>query len=190
MTSGQVHNRIIFYILLLTAAIGCKSNKQPQLPPLLQILDSKTTGLNFTNQLTPTEQFNVFHYMYFYNGAGIGAGDFNNDGKIDLFFASNQQQDKIYLNQGNLKFKDVTKEAAIPQDGGWSTGVSVVDINNDGLLDIYVCRVGRYETLHSKNQLLINEGVDKNGVPHFVDKAKEYGLDFSGFSTQAVFFDY
>lgn len=128
--------------------------------------------------------------MYFYNGSGVGAGDFNNDGKTDLFFASNQQQNKIYLNEGKLKFKDVTVQASIPQDGGWSTGVSVVDINNDGLLDIYVCRVGHYETLHSKNQLLINTGIDKNGIPHFVDKAKEYGLDFSGFSTQAAFFDY
>ena len=107
-----------------------------------------------------------------------------------LFFSANQGDDKIYLNQGKLKFKDVTTEAKIPQDGGWSTGVSVVDINNDGLLDIYICRVGNYETLHSKNQLLICQGIDKNGVPHYKDEAKEYGLDFSGFSTQAVFFDY
>ena len=90
----------------------------------------------------------------------------------------------------DLHFKDVTAEAKIPQDGGWSTGVSVVDINNDGLLDIYVCRVGNHETLHSHNQLLICQGIDKNGVPSYKDEAKEYGLDFSGFSTQAVFFDY
>jgi hypothetical protein len=128
--------------------------------------------------------------MYFYNGAGVGAGDFNNDGLIDLFFSSNQGDNKIYLNQGKLKFKDVTAEAKIPEDGGWSTGVSVIDINNDGLLDIYICRVGDYETLHSKNQLLICQGIDKNGVPFYKDEAHEYGLDFSGFSTQAVFFDY
>src|SRR5664279_3955314 len=128
--------------------------------------------------------------MYFYNGSGIGAGDFNNDGLIDLFFSSNQGDNKIYLNQGHLQFKDVTGAAKIPEDGGWSTGVSVVDINNDGLLDIYICRVGDYETLHSHNQLLICQGIDKNGVPFYKDEAKEYGLDFSGFSTQAVFFDY
>ncbi|HLI94128.1 MAG TPA: VCBS repeat-containing protein, partial [Puia sp.] len=87
-------------------------------------------------------------------------------------------------------FKDATAEARIPQDGGWSTGVSVVDINNDGLLDIYICRVGNHETLHSHNQLLVCQGIDKNGVPWYKDEAKEYGLDFSGFSTQAVFFDY
>ena len=118
------------------------------------MLDHNKTGLNFNNKLTPTAEFNMFKYMYFYNGAGIGAGDFNNDGLIDLFFSSNQGENKIFLNQGKLKFKDVTNEAKIPQDGGWSTGVSVVDINNDGLLDIYICKVGDYETLHSKNQLL------------------------------------
>ena len=190
MTSGQVHNRIFFYILILTAIVGCKSNKQPQLPPLFQVLDSKATGLNFTNQLTPTEQFNVFHYMYFYNGAGIGAGDFNNDGKIDLFFASNQGKNKLFLNEGNMHFKEVTDEAHIPNDGGWSTGVSVIDINNDGLLDLYICRVGKYEILNSHNQFLICTGIDKNGVPQYEDKAAAMGLDFSGFSTQAAFIDY
>jgi hypothetical protein len=128
--------------------------------------------------------------MYFYNGAGIGAGDFNNDGLIDLFFASNQGQNKLYLNTGNMHFKDVTADAQIPNDNGWSTGVSVVDINNDGLLDIYVCRVGNYGPLKSHNQFLICTGIDKNGVPHYTDKSKEMGLDFSGFSTQAVFLDY
>jgi len=128
--------------------------------------------------------------MYFYNGAGVGAGDFNKDGLIDLFFASNQGENKLYLNEGGLKFKDQTKAAKIPQDGGWSTGISVVDINNDGLLDIYVCRVGNYEQLQSHNQLLVCQGLDKDSVPVYADKAAEYGLNFSGFSTQAAFFDY
>ncbi len=128
--------------------------------------------------------------MYYYNGAGIGAGDFNNDGKTDLFFASNQGQNKLFLNKGNLQFRDVTSEARIPNDGGWSTGVSVVDINNDGLLDLYVCRVGKYEILNSKNEFLICTGIDKKGVPHYKDEAAKMGLDFSGFSTQTAFFDY
>ncbi|HEV2831759.1 MAG TPA: VCBS repeat-containing protein, partial [Hanamia sp.] len=165
-------------------------NQKKSGPVLFQVLDHSETGLDFTNKLTSTKEFNVFKYMYFYNGAGVGAGDFNNDGLLDIFFSSNQGENKIYLNQGKLKFKDVTAESKIPQDGGWSTGVSVVDINNDGLLDIYVCRVGNYETLHSKNQLLICQGIDKNGVPFYKNEAREYGLDFSGFSTQAVFFDY
>ncbi len=168
--------------------LSCKS--KTQVSQEFELMNDAQTGLHFENKLTPTQEFNVFKYLYFYNGAGIGAGDFNNDGKIDLFFAANQGQNKIYLNQGNLKFKDVTSEAKIPEDGGWSTGVSVVDINNDGLLDIYICRVGDYQTLLSHNQLLICQGIDKNGVPYYKDEAKQYGLDFSGFSTQAVFFDY
>lgn len=187
------HQRKPFFLLqlalLFLAGWSCK-NKAGTQQPLFQVLDAETTGLHFVNKLTPTDQFNVFHYMYFYNGAGIGAGDFNNDGLIDLFFASNQQRNHLFLNTGKLRFKDVTEAAAIPQDGGWSTGVSVVDINNDGLLDIYICRVGKYEVLNSHNQLLICKGIDKNGVPQYEDQAKEYGLDFSGFSTQAVFFDY
>ncbi|MEJ7912886.1 MAG: VCBS repeat-containing protein, partial [Chitinophagaceae bacterium] len=123
-------------------------------------------------------------------GSGVGAGDFNNDGLVDLFFGSNQDQNKLFLNKGGLNFSDVTQAATIPQDSGWSTGISVIDIDNDGLLDIYVCRVGQYETLRSRNQLLINQGMGKDGVPRFRDSAAAYGLDFSGFSTQAAFLDY
>ncbi|HSC36787.1 MAG TPA: CRTAC1 family protein, partial [Chitinophagaceae bacterium] len=119
------------------------------------------------------------------------AGDFNNDGKIDLFFAANQGDNKLFLNTGGLHFNDVTKAAQVPQDGGWSTGVSVVDINNDGLLDIYICRVGQLKGLPaSYNQLLVCQGIGKDGIPTYAEKAHDYGLDFSGFSTQAVFFDY
>jgi enediyne biosynthesis protein E4 len=175
---------LLFFVLVN----GCKTKKSE--PPLFVVRDHSVTGLSFSNKLQPTPEFNMFNYMYFYNGAGVGAGDFNNDGKIDLFFASNQGDNKIYINKGNLKFEDVTIQARIPQDGGWSTGVSVVDINNDGLLDIYICRVGNFETLNAKNQFLICQGIDENGIPYYEDKAAELGLDFSGFSTQAVFFDY
>ena len=178
----------IGFVMLVFLMADCKSKQKD--PPLFVTLDNTKTGLDFSNNLTYNKDFNLFKYMYFYNGGGVGAGDFNNDGKIDLFFASNQHQNKMYLNKGGLKFTDVTKEAGIPDDGGWSTGISVVDINNDGLLDIYVCRVGKYETLNSKNQLLICKGIDKDGVPFYKDEAAQYGLDFSGFSTQAAFFDY
>ncbi len=177
----------VYLLICLLFVAGCSSNNKPV---MFELLNSDKTGLDFINKLTPTNQFNVFHYMYFYNGAGIAAGDFNNDGKIDLFFASNQGQNKLYLNTGNMQFKDVTAATHIPNDGGWSTGVSVVDINNDGLLDIYICRVGKYEILNSHNEFLICKGIDKNGVPYYEDEAKQYGLDFSGFSTQAAFFDY
>lgn len=186
------HLNNIFYflqaIIIASLFVGCE-NKATE-PVMFEALESKKTGLDFSNKLTPTDQFNVFHYMYYYNGAGIGAGDFNNDGLIDLFFASNQGNNKLFLNEGNLHFKDVTVEAKIPEDGGWSTGVSVVDINNDGLLDIYVCRVGKYEILNSHNQFLICKGIGKDGVPFYGDESKQMGLDFSGFSTQAAFLDY
>src|SRR4051812_47099133 len=160
-------------------------------PFLFNVLDDNATGLHFTNKLTATPQFNLFRYMYFYNGGGVGAGDFYNDGLIDLFFAANQGDSKLFLNTGHLHFNDVSKAAQLPQDGGWSTGVSVVDINNDGLLDIYVSRVGQLKGLPSShNLLLVCQGIGKDGVPVYADKAHEYGLDFSGFSTQAVFFDY
>jgi hypothetical protein len=177
---------IVFLYLFL---VSCKD--RPPKHILFEAMDDAKTGLHFNNHLKPTREFNLFKYMYFYNGGGVGAGDFNNDGLTDLFFASNQGDNKLYLNQGKLSFKDITAEAGIPEDGAWSTGVSVVDINNDGLLDIYICRVGKLQGLpESHNLLLVCQGIDKNGIPHYREESHEYGLDFSGFSTQAVFFDY
>ncbi|MEO5682950.1 MAG: VCBS repeat-containing protein [Chitinophagaceae bacterium] len=175
--------------LLLIIFSGC--NPLSRKDALFKVLDDKATGLHFTNQLTATQNFNLFNYMYFYNGGGAGAADFNNDGLIDLFFAANQGKNKLFLNKGNLQFTEVTDAAGIVQDSGWSTGVSVVDINNDGLMDIYVCRVGQLQGIpKSHNLLLICTGIDKNGQPSYQEKSQEYGLAFSGFSTQAVFFDY
>lgn len=179
--------RKLIILLLLPLIFSCKDSSRQ--PALFTMLDAQTTGLNFSNTLTPTRDFNLFKYMYFYNGAGVGAGDFNNDGLVDLFFASNQSANQLYLNEGALHFKDISREAGIPQDSLWSTGVSVVDIDNDGLLDIYICRVGQYEILHGKNQLLRCIGI-KNGIPEYKEEAAAWGLDFSGFSTQAAFFDY
>jgi hypothetical protein len=174
----------IVYTSVLT---GCTQTPKPE--KLFKAIDQKVSGITFVNQMHPTPEFNLFKYMYYYNGAGVGAGDFNNDGKIDLFFAANQGNNQMYLNEGNMHFKDITKDANIPQDGAWNTGISIIDINNDGLLDIYICRVGHFGILKGKNQLLICKGI-KNGIPYFEDQAAKYGLDFSGFSTQAVFFDY
>lgn len=186
----QLRCSILYCATILSLFLFSCHHKQSLQSPLFKTLESSYTGLNFTNKLTPTPEFNLFSYMYYYNGSGIGAGDFNNDGLTDLFFSANQGDNKIFLNKGKMKFDDVTAAAKIPQDSGWSTGVSVVDINNDGLLDIYICKVGHYKTLNSRNQLLVCKGIDKNGIPFYKDEAKEYGLDFTGFSTQAVFFDY
>jgi hypothetical protein len=181
-----------FYLYILVAVItlsgGCTSVAKKE-AELFEVLTHSRTGLDFSNTLVPTQEFNMFKYMYFYNGGGIGSGDFNNDGLTDLFFSSNQGRNILYLNQGGLRFKDITSEAGIPADSAWSTGISVVDINNDGLLDLYVCRVGKYETLKGQNQLLICKEI-RNGIPVYEDQAKKYGLDFSGFGTQAAFFDY
>ncbi len=178
--------KLLFIILTLALISSCQNNKNK----LFVLREQNETGIDFTNKLKSTKEFNMFKYMYFYNGAGCGAADFNNDGLTDLFFASNQGQNKIYLNEGKLHFKDVTQQAGLPDDGGWSTGVSVVDINNDGWMDIYVCRVGQFDILKGKNQLLICKGIDKNGIPSYRDETAAYGLDFSGFSTQAAFFDF
>lgn len=180
---------LIVWCTLVTGLFSCKDT-EPAGPVLFEALDHTRTGLQVSNQLTARPDFNMLKYMYFYNGAGVGTGDFNKDGLTDLFFASNQSQNRLYLNQGKLKFTDVTTQAGIPDDGGWTTGISVADVNDDGWLDIYVSRVGQYESLKSKNQLLICKGLDKEGIPLYQDEAAAYGLDFSGFSTQAAFFDY
>ena len=167
---------------------GCKNQLAEH--SMFTVLDTKTTGLAFTNRLTPTPAFNLFSYMYYYNGAGVGAGDFNNDGLTDLFFSANQRSNTLYLNKGSMHFEDVSAVAGIPADSAWSTGVSVIDINNDGLLDIYVCRVSNFNLLKGKNQLLVCKEIDAKGIPHYQEEAALYGIDFSGYSSQAAFLDY
>ncbi len=178
----------LFCFLFVLSLFACGEKKDEK--ELFEVMDSEFTGLDFSNRLESTDSLNLFKYMYFYNGAGLGAGDFNNDGLIDLFFASNQGSNTLYLNEGKLRFRDVTKAAGVPDDHAWNTGVSVVDINNDGLLDIYICRVGKYRSLNSKNQFLICQGLNAEKIPVYKDMAREYGVDFSGFGSQAAFLDY
>lgn len=151
---------------------------------------AQTTGVDFINQLDDAPEFNILNYLYHYNGGGVAATDFNNDGLIDLYFTGNQVADELYLNQGNLEFRKVTQKAGIKNAEGWTTGVTHVDINNDGLLDIYICKAAGYRNLKGTNKLYINQGISSEGIPSFLEKSKEYGLDFSGLSTQAAFFDY
>lgn len=180
--------RNIFILLFLILFVACSSDKAGN--DLFTVLPADSTGLQFENHLTPKPEFNLFSYMYYYNGAGTGAGDFNKDGKIDLFFAANQSAPALYLNKGGMHFEDVTQKTGINYEGAWYTGVSIIDINNDGLLDIYLCAVGNYKVLKGKNKLFVCTNIDASGIPHFEEKAASYGLDFSGFSTQAAFLDY
>ena len=171
---------LIILLLLFSCKPGGKEKKE-----LFALLSPARTNVDFNNKLTETEQFNIIQYLYFNNGAGVAAGDINNDGLTDLYFTSNQNPNRLYLNKGDLKFEDITEKAGVAGKGDWKTGVTMADVNGDGLLDIYVCQVGNYKVVHGKNQLFINQG-DLT----FKEEAHEYGLDFQGFSTQAAFFDY
>jgi hypothetical protein len=160
---------------------------------LFQLLPAGQMGITFSNNVDENEQLNVLSYEYFYNGAGVAAADFNNDGLTDLFFTANLNANKLYLNRGKLAFTDITKAAGTGlggRSGGWKTGVSVADVNNDGRPDIYVCYSGKGSELLRRNQLFINQGNQADGTPQFAEKAAEYGLDDPGYSTQAAFFDY
>lgn len=175
-------------VLLIFLAAGC-SRKQDG-PTLFKLLDASQTGIDFKNTLSPSDSINILNHPYLYNGAGVGIGDFNNDGLPDVYFAGNMVANKLFLNKGDLKFTDITNTAGVDGEGKWSAGVSVVDINNDGKMDIYVCASFQSNPEQRRNMLYINQGNNKDGIPTFKDEAKAYGLDDNGYSTQAIFFDY
>ena len=177
--------RIILFSLIIIGCTKDKTGKENIEKELFTEVASEVSGIHFSNDLIEKGDLNIIEYLYYYNGGGVALGDINNDGLDDIYLTANQKPDKLYLNQGNLKFKDISFTGNISQDSTWSTGVTMVDINNDGFLDIYVCKVGNYKTLKATNELYIN-----NGDTTFTEEAKKYGLDFSGFSTQASFFDY
>jgi hypothetical protein len=174
--------RLIGYACVLSFTFACQKTESPT---LFKSIPATQSNVNFSNTLQETEDLNIIEYLYYYNGGGVATGDVNGDGLPDLFFTANQGENKLYLNQGNFQFKDVTASAGIQQNGGWSTGVTMADVNGDGALDIYVCQVGEYKTMRGRNQLYINDGKG-----HFSEKAARYGLAFVCFSTQAAFFDY
>jgi len=159
-------------------------------PTLFRLLSPVHTGVNFKNAINENDKLNILNEAYIYNGGGVGIGDFNNDGLPDIYFSGNMVSNKLYLNKGNLAFQDVTLPAGVGGEGRWCTGVSVVDINADGKLDIYVCATFLKDAKKRVNLLYINQGNNKQGVPEFKESAKSYGIADDGYSTQGVFFDY
>ncbi len=178
-------NRVVL-LLLSSFFLSCSEKK------LFETKLGSETNISFVNQLIESEKENILTYEYFYNGGGVAAGDFNNDGKIDLYFTGNQVLNKLYLNSGNMKFEDISEKAGVEgRENAWATGVSVADVNADGWLDLYVCYSGVHKESERRNQLFINNGIDPNtNQISFTERAQEYGLDDSGYSTQATFFDY
>lgn len=171
------------YLFLLTfVSIGCSDSTFKE---ALFTEVGKSSGIDFTNELTITEQINPYTFRNFFNGAGVAVGDINNDGLIDVYFAGNQVDNKLYLNLGQFKFEDITLKAGVACHGVWSTGVTMADVNADGWLDIYVCKSGDPKVSRRNNELFIN-----NGDLTFTERSKEYGLDFVGLAVQAAFFDF
>ena len=174
-------NKFFFYFHSIIILISC-SEKEIK---LFEEISPKESGIDFENNLFFKQDFNIFTYRNYYNGGGVGLGDINNDGLLDIYFTSNLNQNKLYLNKGNFKFEDITETAKVGGTKSWSTGVSIVDINSDGFLDIYVSNSGDIRGDNKQNELFIN-----NGDLTFTEKAKDFGLDDRGYSTHAAFFDY
>jgi hypothetical protein len=176
----------LFYSLFLLAFAGCSTKDKT----LFQLLDQDDTGITFKNQIFENDKVNILELEYVYNGGGVSVGDFNNDGLKDLFFTGNMIACQLYLNRGDLEFEDISEPAGIGGFYKWKSGSAVVDINGDGWLDIYVCTTISGDSTMRRNMLFVNQGVDKNGIVRFEDQAAKYKIDYSGFSSNAGFFDY
>lgn len=178
-------SRIASFILVTFISVSCRKHESVH---LFTLLPASFTGADFVNELDYDKQlktkFNIYTFRNFYNGAGVGLSDFNNDGLIDILMTSNMGKNVLYLNKGNFRFEDISERAGIGGNG-WSTGAACADVNGDGLTDIYICKSGNLEGAHFRNELYIN-----NGDLTFSEKAAEFGIDEPGNSTQGVFFDY
>ncbi|MDO5977876.1 VCBS repeat-containing protein [Flavivirga spongiicola] len=157
---------------------------------LFTVLKANETGINFKNTIPESAEMNSMTYEYYYNGGGVSVGDVNKDGLPDLFFTGNVTHNKLYLNLGNFKFKDITKEAGITDSPSWTTGTTMVDINNDGILDIYVCRSGKLPEPQRANLFFISKGLSSNNTPVYKESASQLGLADTGYGTQAIFLDF
>ncbi|MEO6455343.1 MAG: VCBS repeat-containing protein, partial [Ginsengibacter sp.] len=147
---------LVSLFFLLVISFSCNVDHSGS--NLFTLLSAKQTGINFSNDLKYTEEFNPYTFRNFFNGGGVAIGDINNDGLPDIFFCSNQKSNKLFLNKGGLEFEDITQQAGVVSEGIWSTGVTMADVNGDGWLDIYVCKSGDIKGENRANALYINNG--------------------------------
>jgi hypothetical protein len=176
-----MNKKLVLYIGFLGMIFSCSKTSDQA----FSLLQSEDSGITFQNTLVDTKDQNILDYLYYYNGGGVAIGDINNDGLPDIYFTSNQNKNALYLNKGNLQFEDITATAKVAGKSDWNTGVAMADVNNDGLLDIYVCAVVGINGFDGYNELFIN-----NGDNTFSESAGKYGLDFDNYSSSAAFFDY
>ena len=174
--------RILPVLLML---ISCRNRET-----LFERISSSHSGITFNNQIVESDSVNSLDLEFLYNGGGVAVGDFNKDGQPDLYFTASQVANKLYINKGNFTFEDITDKAGADGGGRWCNAASVVDINHDGWLDIYVCATVKKRPTDRTNLLYVNQGLNKEGIPHFKEMAAQYGLADSSMSVQAAFFDY
>jgi enediyne biosynthesis protein E4 len=181
--------RILFWGVMGAFLVlsGCQRSTDKQ---LFEALPSSETGLDFENNILDKKELNIFNYRNFYNGGGVAIGDINGDGLPDVYATSNFETNKLFLNQGDWKFDDITQTSGVGGNKAWSTGATFADVNGDGLMDIYVCNAGNIKGDSRGNELFINQGNGADGIPRFREMAAAYGLQDGGFSTHAAFFDY
>jgi enediyne biosynthesis protein E4 len=171
-------------VFCITTLLSCSNDT------VFDKLPTDETGINFSNRITELDTMNVLTFEYVNNGGGVALGDFNNDKLVDVYFTGNQVDNKLFLNKGNMKFEDISQKADVEAKGRWCSGVALVDINNDKLLDIYVCATVKKSAAERANLLYVNQGVGKDGIPSFKEMAGEYGIADTTHTTNANFFDY
>ncbi|GGZ36348.1 hypothetical protein GCM10007049_32140 [Echinicola pacifica] len=194
----KIYPKLIYLLTLIPLAFACSPEEkveeaQPKAAEatLFELASPAQSGITFQNKLIEGLNTNVLMYEYFYNGGGVAIGDLNGDDLDDIYFTGNMSPNKLYLNRGNMRFEDITEATSTAgRPGPWKTGVTMADVNGDGLLDIYVCYSGNLSPEKRKNELYINEGPDQNGLPKFSEQAETYGIASTATSTQGVFFDY